>query len=157
MAKLLKPVDFISNVETILDHFGEWPSFHDSEIVAIRLHRSLSLIGGPPTLEVDIHVFSWNTEGDRYRFERHCVITLGFSDVCEIKLEDFNQQNVLSDLVFEKNGLQEVPYRCTFVSSHGVEGGFVFSSAIVLGLEPGLPEGSNYGDASRSPKTVPAE
>jgi hypothetical protein len=43
---ILDKVDFkeeneIENARLVTDHFGYWPSFHDSEILSLRFHRDL--------------------------------------------------------------------------------------------------------------------
>jgi hypothetical protein len=148
-----------TNCELVTEWYGGWPSFHDSEVVAIRVHRSLTLVGGAPTLEADIHVFLAREVQGRICFDKHAVITLGFSDVVGLELSEFNQQNVLWNLEFEETGIRESPHRCLFSSSHGVECRFEFSSALVVALVPGAPEGSNYSShqtdsAKRQPNSA---
>ncbi len=49
------PTHKIAGAERVLDIFGAWPSFHDAEVLSLRLDRS-GLSGGPE-LEAEIHVF----------------------------------------------------------------------------------------------------
>jgi hypothetical protein len=56
--------------------FGAWPSFHDSEVLGVRLARS-----GPdgPTCETQIHLFERTSEVDTAGFfilRHHTQVTL---------------------------------------------------------------------------------
>ena len=46
----------IFNREELEERFGEWPSFHDSEVQALRLDSG-QRGNGKPSIEMDIHLF----------------------------------------------------------------------------------------------------
>ncbi len=139
------------NSELVVNWFGEWPSFHDSEVVAVRLDRASPTLGNAPSLEIDIHLFKGRPVAGKIRFEKHCVVTFGFSDVLGLRLEGFNHQNVVWDLQISETGSSEAPYRCELPGSFGVDAAFDFSSAVILALVPGLPSGSVYSSSAKGP------
>lgn len=80
----------IQNVELLINAFGKFPTFHDAEVVQILLKRKND---GKycPTLEALILISNYNA-GEKF------LINLIFKYIFGLKLENFNHQNVLSDL-----------------------------------------------------------
>ena len=114
----------IHNKELLSSRFGgHWPSFHDAEIISMRLERAGE---DTPYLEVDIHVFEMTKEIDAkgyYVLKNHTRVTFRF---CEISLEHlkwFNHQNVLSDLIIQESNRtdKEHPIEVVMPSSYGCE------------------------------------
>ena len=83
-------------------------SFHDSEVLALRVERQ------GPTLELDVETFAQTDRAIRYRIE--------FLEVSELEADGGNEQNVLFDLtgVSTDSGWQVV-----LVPSYGLGGRFV--------------------------------
>lgn len=55
----------IENQELVTEIFGEWPSFHDAEVVSLRLDRQGEGGGEDgPTLDAAIHVWRTTEEVD---------------------------------------------------------------------------------------------
>jgi hypothetical protein len=91
--------DIIRYVNKLTDFLGEFPSFHDAEILEARLIRR------PPTLEIKIYTFLTGSEIDNkggYKRNKECIVTIKFSSIDSLQLEDFNQQNVIFGIDFEK-------------------------------------------------------
>src|SRR5687767_7038301 len=95
----------VRNIEALEQIFGYWPSFHDAEVVKVRLDRGDSLDaqgeGRKPTLEADIHVFETTdevTDQGFYALRKHTLATFAFRGIDELQLEGFNHQNVLFGL-----------------------------------------------------------
>ena len=97
-------VDII-NREALEERFGDWPSFHDAEVQAVRLDSGQRM-DRKPSVELDIHTFA--TDGVRpdghLNSIRHTLVTLGFEGAESIALDGFGPQNVLFDLVLEDLG-----------------------------------------------------
>jgi hypothetical protein len=47
----------ILNREELEERFGDWPSFHDAEVLAVRLDSG-QRANAQPSIELDIHVFA---------------------------------------------------------------------------------------------------
>lgn len=113
----------IQNKELLVNRFGHWPSFHDAEIISMRLERAGE---DAPYLEVDIHVFEMTKQiavKGHYVLKNHTRTTFRF---CEISLEYlkwFNHQNVLSDLIIQKSNSADKEHLIDVVmlSSYGCE------------------------------------
>jgi hypothetical protein len=132
----------IPGAADVIAWFGHWPTFHDAEVLSITLDRS----GGS---RVAIHAFEMTPEVDtrgRYVLTKHAVVTFfleGFPQSQNIRVELFNQQNVLSSASVNKitGGYELVLEGC-----HGADGS-IYSERMSVELEPGIPPGSMYGRA----------
>jgi Immunity protein 50 len=81
----------IGNVEVVTGFYGEWPAFHDAEVLRLALVRPVAFRSAPSTLELVI------ADVDRPA-EIASVVTLRFSGVRDVKVDGFDEQNVLFDL-----------------------------------------------------------
>lgn len=138
----------VINREALIDHFGEWPSFHDAEVYGVRLDSG-QRTAGVVSVQLDVHVFAVDGRlpSGRLNFVKHALVTLEFEDVEALDLEGFGPQNVLDDLVLEPVHLAAGrQVQVTLPSSNGLEGSFRCRFVTVLDavpLEPG--EHSVYG------------
>ena len=91
----------IENEEALTSRFGQWPSFHDAEIIRARFERDGE---DAPSLECDIHLFEITGQigaNGCYVLKNHTFVTLRF---CDIELEGFkwwNCQNAILGLNIE--------------------------------------------------------
>ncbi len=124
----------IEDSDKVTRIFGEWPSFHDAEVVRLVLDRS-----GPegPTLEAQIHVFAATSEVDatgHYVLKNHTLVTLRFTEVALENLQWFNKQNVLFELAIvdiDPDAHEGRRLRVEFPSSYGLAAVFECKRAIV--------------------------
>ncbi len=137
------PVE-IENSNLILDWFGFWPSFHDSEVIAINLIRSLHGKERGSVVSVSVYAFQMTSELDEksfYKLVKHCVIELEFENIDSIELDGFNHQNALDGIEFSHvqslNGKPAISV--VFNSAYGVGFDLVCSKARVVSLVPGKP------------------
>lgn len=102
-------------VDSILDGtaavvrwFGCWPSFHDAEIIYLKLARE-----GPPVLRVY-----------PYFPERPAAVDFFLEEVTDLELADFSNQNVISsldvDVVVDQT--EEKKVRLTLGPCYGLAG-----------------------------------
>ena len=92
----------IGGAEKLTGIFGRWPSFHDAEILTLLFDREASAVGYD--LVATIHLWDMTNEVDSsgyFVLLNHTRATFRFYDCNEVRLEDFNQQNVIFDLIFE--------------------------------------------------------
>jgi hypothetical protein len=98
---LIDPAKFITNAERITSVYGEWPRFHDAEIVSVELSRE------EPSLIAHIKTFRVHRdqldEGRFYRRTDFCIVALRFTKIADLHIDGFNHQNVLADIVFENS------------------------------------------------------
>lgn len=127
----LKEVPDIPGKQAVFDWFGEWPDFHDAEILDLHFDRS-----GPSR----IRIHAWNTgpeidvEGYLVR-SRHAVVTFRFEQVTALNLQGFNTQNVIAGL-----DLSDTEKGCLLrlYPSYGMAGEIV-AEKISVEITPGKP------------------
>ena len=107
----------IQGSDDLVTWFGRWPSFHDAEIVSVRIERD-----GKSTLRIR----AWVT-GDRtndrgeYIREREAIVVFELRGIRQIRLEgeDADTQNVIAALTIEQ--LSD-GYRIELSPSYGLSG-----------------------------------
>jgi hypothetical protein len=136
-------VDRIAGAEQLVALFGYWPSFHDAEVLWLRLDRRAHGDGYyGPTLEALIHTFEITSQvgADGCYVLRHRVLVhLRFREVVELRLEGFNHQNALMGLALtdlRERQMERVRWAARFHSAHGVDASFQCYAAEVVSVVP---------------------
>jgi hypothetical protein len=120
--------------------FGGWPSFHDAEVLRVVLDRA-----GPegPSIEMAIHVCEPTGEvspAGVWVYHHHTEVTLRFDRITDLRLEDFNRQNVIARLEVSTIGdAAPAGLRVSMTSSHGMEAMFECRRATVADVRPFTP------------------
>jgi hypothetical protein len=135
---------YVFNREALEERFGSWPSFHDAEVLAMRLDSG-QRTDGKPSVELDIHVFDIDgvLPDGHLNFVRHTLATLRFEGAEAVELDGFGPQNVLDELVLEDLGSKApgaARVGVSLPSTNGLGGTFRCEHAIVLNasdFEPG--------------------
>ncbi|MBK7393532.1 MAG: hypothetical protein IPI64_09580 [Chloracidobacterium sp.] len=129
----------IEGIELLTDIFGRFPSFHDAEVVSLKMdrgdHESL------PSLELAIHVFEMTSEvvDKRYVLKNHTLVTFVFQEIVDVEFEGFNHQNVLQDLSIQDirhRQLESIKFEVTIPGIYGLDGKFMCRSIKVLSAGP---------------------
>jgi len=132
----------IEDADRLLRIFGEWPSFHDAEVVGLSLERDGA---NGPSLDLRIHVFETTPELDPAGCcvqKNHTLVTLRFLGLELEHLVDFNEQNVLFDLHVTPLDPGEHEGRrigVRLASSYGLGGEFQCSRCVVADVRPYSP------------------
>jgi Immunity protein 50 len=85
----------IDGSEKLIRIHGNWPTFHDAEIIDLHYWRGRMKPGDwddsnvLPVLTLKIHVFIESPD------TRHSLTTIKFKDVDNFKMEGFNHQNAI--------------------------------------------------------------
>ncbi|OGC14115.1 hypothetical protein A2290_06400 [candidate division WOR-1 bacterium RIFOXYB2_FULL_36_35] len=90
----------IRNFEVLIKRFGEWPAFHDAEIISLSLYRKDG-VNHMPKMELRIHHFQTTSETDAkgyFKQIKHSLTTFCFHQVEGLELEGFDYQNVVYNL-----------------------------------------------------------
>lgn len=140
---MTQSIDHIIGAEQLVAVFGDWPSFHDAEVLGIRLARGAPGEGNCcPTLEAMIHVFEMTGEVDDcgfYVLRHHVLVHFRFTEVVELVLEGFNEQNALEDLSLtdlRDRQMERVKWQVCFDSSYGVSASFQCFAVEVVSVAP---------------------
>lgn len=140
----------ITNAHILIDIFGQWPSFHDAEVVSLQLDRKGEW--GPG---LTVAIYLWRTLGEvddqgYFRQTDHTLARLRFDGIVLEGLSLFNHQNVLEGLEildysehpFETQ-LNEFPprleglkFRVFLQGCYGVRGSLGCRSIGVVSVEP---------------------
>jgi Immunity protein 50 len=99
----------ILGADKVFATFGQWPSFHDGEIVRLHLERD-----GVSTISIQL-------VGPDGRCASGRVLTFTMEQITDLSLdgEDINRQNVISCLLVEKT---DCGTRLTFGPCYGLSG-----------------------------------
>jgi hypothetical protein len=126
--------------------FGQVPTFHDAEILALDLRRRSAS---------SLKIHGWISTGRISRdgtseLDKHAVVTFAIESVMDLKLDGFSPQNVINGLVLRRAAVR--PDRRPFLSldplpedveielepSFGLEG-FVRARSVSITFVPGKP------------------
>ena len=124
----------IQGSERLIEIFGTWPSFHDSEVVSVRLDRGERR----PRLDIQVHVFERTLDVDArgyYITKDHTLATLRFDAVESLSIADFNHQNVVDEIELaqeEGGGLIQVRWP----GINGLDASFKCQSVSVIEAVP---------------------
>lgn len=108
----------IKNSSDIANIYGDWPSFHDAEIISLILKRCTASKTANATLELNYYEVTTENEGTA-EFEvvktKNSIIKFLFDGLIESSIEDFNHQNVIDEMTFsEAEGVTHVEIIGTF-------------------------------------------
>lgn len=132
----------IKGSELVTSVFGYWPSFHDAEVVWLRLCRDDEIAEDSPSLEMLIHTFEMTAKvaaSGQYVLRNHVLVHFRFIRVVESKFEEFNYQNVLFEFAIKdirNEHLESIDLAITLQSSFGLSGEFRCKAAEVLAVTP---------------------
>ena len=123
----------IENAKLVIDHFGHWPTFHDSEIISITFERTLDKRTSLAFLRVYSFEMTAKVIGRHYQLIKRCFVDIEITDLIKIEIDGFNHQNAVLALEFGKEGDHVF---CNMVSAYGV-GGYIEGKKIkIKRLEP---------------------
>jgi len=132
----------ISGVESVVSWFGEWPSFHDAEILDIHLNRE-----GVSWLNIHAWLMTNETyekDGKPYfRTDRHAVVRFQLDEIIDLELADFSGQNVIVGLEVERRGSV---HRLVLHPCYGL-GGYIDAHGISVEVYPGPPRSLKPGES----------
>jgi len=133
----MKNLDYITDAEKLTTFFGYWPSFHDAEVLWLKLDREPrgGLCG--PTLEALVHAFEMmsevNPEG-YFVLRNHILVHFRFQDLDGLEMENFNHQNALMGLSIEE--IEDQQIQVQFDAAFGVDAFFLCRAVQVLSVLP---------------------
>jgi hypothetical protein len=144
----------IAGAQQLMAVFGYWPSFHDAEVLSIKLDRMAIDESDGPILEATVHVFEMTSEVDstgHYVLRHHVLAHLRFDDVVELTLEGFNHQNALFGLGIKdirERQLERIRWEVSFDPSWGVGASFQCYGVEVVSVTPCDKDGKPLKDVN---------
>ena len=136
--------DLIEGRERVTAVFGHWPSFHDAEVMSLRMDRGAAGAGpgSGPTFDVILHAFEMTDQVAPDGFlvlRNHVLVHLRFHGVVDSQLGGFNQQNSLFGLRLEdirSHGLEGIGLQVDLDASNGLNASFECHHAEVVSVLP---------------------
>jgi|RhiMetdeSRZDD1v2_1073273.scaffolds.fasta_scaffold24097_5 Immunity protein 50 len=121
----------ILGADAVVAWFGQWPSFHDAEILSIHINR-----GGLSVIR--IHTRNLSTTVDRPGHSvraREAILAFEFAGIKTLRLhgEDADRQNVIQGLEIQRT---DEGYRVQLLPCYGLAGEIVVEQ-IAVHVEPG--------------------
>ena len=139
----MQPHWFIFDADKVLARFGEWPHFHDMEVVSVHMDRQ-----GADAPWIEIVILAWNYTGGiapqgHYEQAAHSLIRFRCERVTASQFDGFNHQNVLDGLEFAQTG-KSVQVRLP--SIYGIGGSLTCDSVRVVDVVPAGTDGEPAGE-----------
>jgi hypothetical protein len=114
----------IAESEKLTRVIGSWPAFHDAEVLSIELKRGGKGAEAEASATFQIRVIEK---------QRDVIVRLLFTGVEDLKLEDFNHQNVIYEMrIVDANDGQRA--RVEIDTSFGLSGTFSCDRVEVLAV-----------------------
>ena len=138
----------IEGAEKVVAVFGYWPSFHDAEVLWLKMDRRpvrKDIFG--PTLEMMVHTFEMTSEigpDGAYVLRHHVLVHLRFHFVDLVKLENFNHQNAVYGIYFNdirSNQCEFDDFEISLEEAWGLDGSFNCKAVEVVDVIPCNKEG----------------
>ena len=131
--------DKIEDSQLLTDIFGRFPSFHDAEVMSVKLERKEKR--RLPTLELTIHVFEMTAVvvNGSYVLKNHTLVTFLFEEIDGLTLEGFNHQNTLQGLQItdiSNRQLESLKFEVSIDGNFGLEGEFACKTIKILTASP---------------------
>lgn len=143
----------IENGELLTRFFGgQWPSFHDAEVLAVHLDRGHARPEKDtyefPSLTLKVHLWEMTNQVDQkgyFILRNHTLVTLRFDSLDQLNLAGFNHQNAIFGLEINQRERADGPSPYLEVDidpSFGIGASFACLHATVLEAVPCNPDGT---------------
>lgn len=117
----------IKNSDLLIKACDKWPSFHDSEIIAVTLQRTKASL----TLEIDLLFFAKDlNQSITSCSQTHTIVLIKFEEISELELYDFNHQNAIFGLYFDRQ--EDNLWNVTIAPAHGISSKFICKDIEIL-------------------------
>jgi len=136
--------EYINGSEKLIAALGEWPTFHDAEVVLFSAERALPVKVGYNIARLVIHLrrYASTDEGTvNYRMvlTKNVLAKFVFSLACNLDLFDFNHQNVIDSFTVSPIQTDEPANLSVNIESIWGFGGSFHCSAVELESVEVLP------------------
>ena len=135
----------IQGATALLAEFdGEWPNFHDAEVLRFAVERAAVVDVGEVVVSLAVHLRLFDacyvgTVNYHPALVKSVVVDFRFTGVEDLSMSNFNHQNVLEGIAFsESEGGTPISVEVTGI--YGFEGGWRCRTVEVAGVSRGLSE-----------------
>ena len=140
----MSPSEHIKGSEKLIAALGEWPTFHDAEVVLFSAERALPVKVGYNIARLVIHLRRYASTGEgtaNYQMvlTKNVLAKFVFSSACNLELFDFNHQNVIDSFTVSPIQTDELANLSVNIESIWGFGGSFHCSAVELESVEVLP------------------
>ena len=140
----MSPSEHIKGSEKLIAALGEWPTFHDAEVVLFSAERALPVKVGYNIAQLVIHLRRYSSTGEgtaNYQMvlTKSVLAKFVFSLACNLELFDFNHQNVIDSFTVSAIQTDELANLSVNIESIWGFGGSFRCSAVELESVEVLP------------------
>ena len=129
---------FLGNYQTLVDHFGYWPSFHDANVVAYTTPTA-----DRQTLDLTLHTWEMTSEVDAkgyYFLRKHALVAFRFAGIHDASLERFHSGNILFGMDIARAGDAD-SFHVELDSVMDMSGDFSATSGEIVSVVPCTSDG----------------
>ena len=128
---MMSMTERIDGAKALIEWFGQWPSFHDAEVLELSLNRN-----GRSLLRIHTwHSTSAVDAAGHFRHDKDVVVQFDLIDVYDCEIVGFNAQNVLGLLQVDA---RDDGLRLSLDSVYGL-GGWIDARQVSLTFLAGMP------------------
>lgn len=129
-------MDFVVGFERVTSVFGDWPTFHDAEVLAAEFET-----GQGRGVSLTVRLVTWESSSEKdergfYRRDKPTEVTFLFEGCEEFEQEGFIGQNVLRILEIFRDDSAPSPISVMFEPIIGFGAAFRCRRASVLAAQP---------------------
>jgi hypothetical protein len=121
----------IPGADAVVAWFGQWPSFHDAEVVEAHFVRH-------GISQLRLHFWNTRDEVDErgyYILDKHAIVTFLLEGIEDMDIYGFSRQNVISSLTVEAEGSR---FLLTLGPCYGLAG-VIEAKKLSVNIEPDTP------------------
>ncbi len=95
----------IRGAEKVVQALGDWPTFHDAEIISFSAFRAMSLEANSSSANLRVHVRQYQAVGEgtanyELALTKSVLISFLFGGLSHLAIAEFNHQNVIDSIQF---------------------------------------------------------
>lgn len=136
----MKATTYITGHEKVIALFGDWPTFHDAEVLSLSLERAFPVQTGVSLVRIKVVVRRYEAAHvgtAEFHMAMKCgaIVTFVFHGVSDAELEGFNYQNVINSLQVSPSEDEKKRLKVEIESIWGLGGIFLCDRAEVENVE----------------------
>jgi hypothetical protein len=123
-----RPWSAVVGAGRVVEWFGQWPTFHDAEVLEVHLSR-----GGESWIRIRTWLMSERVDSRGYYFrEKEATVTFRLARILDLELADFSSQNVIGSLEVVQT---PASIRLALWPIYGL-GGYLEAERVAVEVEP---------------------
>ncbi len=144
VVKRVSGPEHIAGTDRLVAVLGDWPTFHDAEVISFSVQRALPLQLGYSVGHLAVHVRRYVSRGEgtaqyEMALAKSVLVRFAFSRACDLELSGFNHQNVINSVSVSRLSVDEPEDLLVTIESIWGFGGTLRCSAVEVESVEELP------------------